>query len=259
MFLPRIRTQTLAGICFRLGTSLTAGIDIRRCLEREVERSSGATRLKLQGVFATVQRGGSLTDAFAEAGSFFPPLFQQMVRIGEATGGLNQILLKLAEFLEHVLRSRRQLIRSLAWPMFELGLTLSIVGLMIWLPEVLPRIDGKMQDMLGFGWVGNVGLAKYGAALGLMGAVFVTLVIGLRQDRFGARWIVQVLERLPVVGPPIRDLALGRAAWSLSLTTNTPMDVKESLSLALESSLLPRIVRQGPDIALRNRPRPIAV
>jgi general secretion pathway protein F len=70
-------------------------------------------------IAVTVREGGGLAAPLARAG-IFPDLAQQMIRIGEATGRLDSMLLRLADLLE--IEVQRTLDRSLA--LLVPGLTL---------------------------------------------------------------------------------------------------------------------------------------
>ncbi|HEY6564160.1 MAG TPA: type II secretion system F family protein, partial [Pirellulaceae bacterium] len=236
--------HVLTELCYRVGTSLHAGIDARRTWDREAERMHGRDQRILRQIADQTHAGENLADAIQGTGNYFPPLVRNLIRVGDAAGGLDTILLKLAEHYRRVIANRRALLRNLTWPLVELSLVILIVGFLIFIPEWLPKHEGKLADILGFGLVGWRGLVIYAGGMAALGTVLALVLVGIRDDRFGARWILTFAEQLPGFGPPLRDLALGRLAWSLSLTTNTPMNLKDSVALALDASLLPRIVRQ---------------
>ncbi len=250
MFVARIRTKSLADLCFRVGSSLAAGIDIRKCWQRENDRATGKMREMTGTILQQVQEGNDLAEAFDRTGDYFPRLVRAMVRVGESTGGLDQIFLSLARYYQEVLSARQLLRRFVAWPLFELFVTAVIVGILIWIPAVLPKMDGRPQDILGLGLVGLPGLLVYAAALTVLAGLAATFAENVRQDRWGARQVMNFLEKVPWLGQPLRDLAFARVTWSLGLTTNTSMDLRDSLALALDASLLPRLMRCSESLRL---------
>ena len=90
-FSPRITLKPLASLCRRLGTSLEAGIDIRTVLSREAQRAHGPLSRRLLTVSDAIDQGHSLAGAFALTDDFFPPLFHEMIGLGEETGHLEEI------------------------------------------------------------------------------------------------------------------------------------------------------------------------
>ena len=66
---------------------------------------------------------------------------------------------QLADHYEHQLKLRRTLSGSLTWPLIELALALSVVGLLIWVMGAIPQLAKNNIDLLGFGLTGTSGLA----------------------------------------------------------------------------------------------------
>lgn len=240
IFTRQIRTKTLIEFCHRVGLSLEAGVDIRRTLDREAQNIGGREGDKIKDLAERVSRGESLSEAIVRGGDFFPKLVRKMLPVGEATGRLDQFLLRLSDHYERLRRTRRRILNLVRWPLFQFAMALIVLGVLIWVPEILPRINGKPQDLLGWGMVGTWGLMAYVGILATAFGVIVSVVHAIRQERFGFHRILDVLERLPVVGVTLREMALGRFTWSLAMTTNTPMDLKESLRLAFDAAGLSR-------------------
>ncbi len=100
-----VRGVHIARFARTLGTMLASGVN--------VEAALGATRDVLgSGVYArhvdeigtSIRAGGSIASVMGERG-FFDPLFMQLIRVGEETGSLDQMLLRLAEHHERAVES----------------------------------------------------------------------------------------------------------------------------------------------------------
>ncbi len=112
-----------------LGTLLGGGVPMQSALEAAGKVvSNEAVAATLAQVTETVRQGGGLADPLAAAGCF-PDMAVQIVRIGEATGQLDRMLLQLAEIMEQDLR--RDLGRALALlvPALTVGLGLMVAGI----------------------------------------------------------------------------------------------------------------------------------
>jgi type II secretory pathway component PulF len=233
---PRIGLKPLAGLCRRLATAVGAGIDARKVWSREAQRAAGCLGRHLQSIAAAVEGGDSLTDALARCGEFFPPLFRELVAVGEQTGNLEVVLEQLAEHYQARLTMRRRFLASIVWPMAELGIALVVVGFLIWIVGSIRDARGKPIDILGFGLTGGGGLAVYLMFLAGCGAA-VWLVI--RAVARGAIWVQPVQRfalKLPLLGKPLETLALARLAWSMQMTMNTGMDIRRALRLSLRGA-----------------------
>ena len=229
--------KSLAALCHRLATALTAGIDARTVWAREAEHARGhAARQHLAAVSRAVNQGQSVAEAFSATGDFFPPLVREMVDVGEQTGHLGEVFGRLAEHYQAQVQLRRTFLSAITWPMFQLVAALAVIGLLIWMMGIIGRINGVPIDMLGLGLVGNRGLAIY---LAIVGGAGLLLAAAIRAASRGALWIAPVqraILRVPVLGPALQTTALARLAWSLNLTMNAGMEVRRSLRLSLRST-----------------------
>jgi type IV pilus assembly protein PilC len=236
-FSSRISTRQLAGLCRRMATSLTAGIDIRSVLAREADRPSGGiARAQIRRIRDAVNRGESLGEALAATGDYFPVIFREMAAVGEQTGHLDDTLAQLADHYDFQLSLRRGFWLSIIWPLVELGIALAVIGFLIWILGVIGQITGTTVDILGFGLVGNRGLAVYLALVGSVGLGIACLLRAINRGLVWTRPIQKALLGVPVLGQALLWLALARLAWSLHLTLNAGMEIRRAVSLALRNS-----------------------
>jgi type IV pilus assembly protein PilC len=239
MFDSRISTRQLAELCRRVSVSLKAGVDARTNWQREASNARGPGRRPMEQIRDAVSRGQSLTDALELTGSYFPPLFHEMVQVGEQTGHLAEVLARLSDNYQHQLEMKKAFRQSISWPMFQLAFALFVVGILIWVVGFIADARGggaKPIDLLGLGLVGNEGLRIYLTFLACVAAVFVFIY---RQVQRGAFWIdgVQLLVmRLPKIGRALELLAISRFAWSLQLTLETGMALRRALLLSFTAT-----------------------
>lgn len=246
-FAAEIHTPELARLCRRLSTALEAGINLRLVWQREAEgRNAGAVRRRMLQISEAVNRGESVQAALAETGEFFPPLFRQMVAVGEETGQLPEILRRLADQYDAHLAMRRDFMRSIAGPALQLLAAASVVGLLIWILGIIAEATGtESADILGLGLIGTQGVLIY-----LTGWIVILVA-----SYFGYRWLRHsiahherthiILLALPVIGPALRTLALSRLAWSLNLTLDTGMSLRKAIPMSLASTDNAYYIRQS--------------
>ena len=160
--MSKISTTQLHGVCGRMATSLDAGIDIRRAWKREAERTRGRSAVTFSGIALKLSKGVSLTDAIMQYPDFFPPLFIQMVEIGEAAGKLPSVFGRLAEHYENRIRLRRLFLAGITWPTVQFFAAIFIVGFLIWILDAIAQTRGPAAyDILGIGLTGSRGLVVY--------------------------------------------------------------------------------------------------
>ena len=235
LFKPRIGLKALFGLSHRLGMMFGAGLDLRSILEREAQQAAGPLKRHLEAASLAVKQGASFSDGIALAGDFFPPLFQQLIELGEKTGELDSVLKQLAEHYQHQLQMRRSFLASLAWPLTQLGIALFVIGFLIWIMGVINRGQENF-DLLGFGLMGNRGLGIYVGFLSTVGISIWLLIRAIRRRLFWTKSIQYAVLQLPLIGKPLKTLALARLAWSMRLTFNTGMNVIQAIKLSLQST-----------------------
>ena len=97
----RITPQDLALMTRQLATLVGAGLPLVECLGALVEQVDSAKQKKiLSQVRERVVEGGTLADAMKAHPSVFNDLYVSMVRAGEASGALDLVLIRLAEYTE---------------------------------------------------------------------------------------------------------------------------------------------------------------
>jgi type IV pilus assembly protein PilC len=256
-----IRLRELADLSGRLAASLEAGVDIRHTLARE---STAHVRLRLRAALAEVKqavdRGSTLAEALDAQGSFFPPLFRQLVSVGEESGKLPDVLRRMAEHYELRLRLRREFFAAIAWPAVQLGLAVGVLGLAILVMGFLPPMPdtGKPFDIFGLGLYGVSGMITFFAIVAGMVVGGVLLALAVHRGLAWTAGVQRALDAVPGLGRALRTLALARLTWALQLTLDAGMDVLRAVPLALRASAhapymqhseaLVRALRNGQDL-----------
>jgi len=243
-FSARISLRRLAELSRRLATSLEAGIDARTVWAREAQRARGRARRRFQAVSQAINQGNGMSEAMAAAGDYFPPLFRELAEVGDASGHQSEVFYQLADHYDHQATLRRSFLNSITWPLAELAISVAVIGFLIWIMGVIGKEQGMRIDPLGFGLVGNRGLAIY---VGVLAGAAIALVVIYRLIRSGFAWmgpLQRAVLYVPVLGPALRTLALARLAWSLHLTLKAGMEIRRAVSLSLRSTRNARYTSQ---------------
>jgi general secretion pathway protein F len=166
----------------------------------------------------------------------FPPLYRAMVAAGETSGGMTEILERLADLQERQAQVRGKLLAAIAYPaMLTLVAVLIIVGLMTYvIPKVVEQFQQIGQDLplltrivIGISDV----LANYGlvllALIVLASVIFARLMKG---EAFRLRFDAWLL-RLPLVGRLLRDLNAARLARTLATIIDNGMPLLDGLQV----------------------------
>jgi len=139
-----IKQQDIHIATRQLATLLGAGIPLVPALNGLIEQTNNrALKTVLAQIKDTVNEGNSLTSALAEHPRLFSPLYINMIRAGEASGSLDVVLDRLAEFGEnqHAIRSRIKV--ALLYPMFMA--IVGVVVLFLLITFIVPSITSVFQ------------------------------------------------------------------------------------------------------------------
>ena len=188
--------------------------------------------------------GDNLTEALAATNEFFPPLFCELVDVGEQSGHLAEVLRELAENYEHQITLRRKFRSEMSYPIMQLTLALLVVGGLIWVMGFINQMTGQNLDILQFGLVGTPGLIIYVSFLAAVGVGGFVLWQKIRRGALWTRPLQALIMRVPALSAPLNTLALSRLTWSLSVTLGAGMDLRQALALSLRSTHTWRFVEQ---------------
>ncbi|MEO5657556.1 MAG: type II secretion system inner membrane protein GspF [Nitrospiria bacterium] len=218
----RVSASEVSVLTRQLSTLLAAGlplVDSLAALGEQVERT--AVKRVISSVRERVREGRAFADALADHPAVFSSLYVNMVRVGEASGTLDRVLLSLAEFLERQARLRNAVTGALMYPL--LMLAVSVVILTFLVAFVVPKVTVVFADLhQALPWPTVVLIAisdalRVGwwliAAVLAVGAVAAARYLRTPHGRRRAdAWSL----RLPVAGRLVRMVALSRFTSTLS-------------------------------------------
>jgi general secretion pathway protein F len=143
----RALSQKEIGILTReMATLLEAGLTLDRSLQILVELTAEEHLVRVLSDLQQRVRGGStFSAALEQQGGQFPRLYVNMVRAGEASGALDQVLARLADYLERTAELRETITSALVYPAILLVVAgLSVIMLLVF---VVPQFSALFDDM----------------------------------------------------------------------------------------------------------------
>jgi len=230
-------TKRLQQICLHVGTSLRAGLDLRASWEIEAQRLSGRHRAVMSAIVDQMIDGSSLYDSIeAEAPDCFPALMKEMIQVGEHTGKLAEVLLRLAEHYDHKLELKRIIINGIAWPLFELAFAIAVITALIGIFGLIGNVERGEEPPNLFGLRGASGVATFLTLVGLVIAPILGLMVAIRRAWLPLDPLMAFLSRVPMLGRAIRTMAISRICWTLAMAHNAGIDAVRTMTMALKSS-----------------------
>ncbi len=131
----------------QLATLLEAQLPLVRSLEVLIRQEKNAHFKKvLIDLANNVRSGNSFSESLARYPDIFDRLFVNMVKAGEVSGALDQVLARLAKFTERSVNTKNKVLTAMIYPSVVLTVAICIVMLLMFL--VVPKFQAVYQDML---------------------------------------------------------------------------------------------------------------
>ena len=199
-FTDRVTVLRQMALMMDAGVGLLESIDTVAIGITSLEAKAQFTKLS-----TALKRGATFAEAMETETPIFPFYVYSMIRVGEATGQLNEVLRDAANQMANEDRLRRDLANAMTYPAFLGGVGLAAVLFIF--TQVVPRFSvmiGDKRDKLPMisRWVIETGelasnhvpllLALIGAAIG--GAVFAFLNPAVRTSAY------RIAHKVPLIG-----------------------------------------------------------
>jgi len=193
---PKVKTQHFTVFCRQLSTLYKAGVNMVEAVRVLAEQSeSKEFRKVLTGVAEDLKRGSQLSAAAAQYPTVFTAVFVNMVRAGEASGNLDEMLSRLAIFYEKEHNTREKVKSAMVYPVLMLVIMVLVVTAMMLF--IIPRFVSTFSSMgLELPLPTRIVIAMSGFIQGYWYAVIAGL--------FVPAILVQIMKRIPK-GPYVLD------------------------------------------------------
>ena len=261
----RVSVVDLSIATRQLATLLAAKLPLMEALAALIDQVEQRELKKvLSSVRESVREGSSLGAALSLHPRVFSDIYTNMVHAGEASGTLDGMLLRLADYLEYQVKLRNRLVATFTYPIFMLLIGgLILFGLVTF---VVPKVTQIFEDMEQAIPLPTLILMRVSEFSGQYWWVFLIVILGaaVAIQRYiatpqGRNQADHLILRIPVLGRVSLLVALSRFTRTLStlLTSGVPLlsaldVVKKVVHLAPLEDAIHRArenVREGQSLA----------
>ena len=196
-----------------------------------------------------VMEGRSLSDAMSKQPAIFSDLYVNMVRAGESSGALAEVLQRLADHYERFAQVSSKLSSALIYPAFVAvtGIAIIVFFMTYMLPKFLTIFEGMNMPLPATTRL-LIGIshffANYWWLLALLAITVAVVFARFRSTDEGKRKIDQWRMNLPVFGKVIRLNLFGQFARTLGTLLENGVPVLTALKIT-EQIISNRIVKQA--------------
>jgi type IV pilus assembly protein PilC len=250
LFSRPLQRREIINFTVHLSASIGAGIPILQAFE-DLEHQTTNRRMKkaIQMIMEDLRGGSSLSAALSRHPLIFSDIYCNMVRAGETSGSLVQVLQHLTGFLEWQESLASEIKRAAIYPSIVLTAVLGFIALLLGFvfPRILPVIQ-SLKVPLPFITLAIMAISdfiRHGWYFILLGIASLVVVFRLVKASEGGQLIIDAIKlRLPIIGGLIEKICLSRFAHHLGLLLKTGVDISQSLSIA-ERVVGNRVVAQA--------------
>jgi len=238
----RVGMKQLTQFTRQMSTLQDAGLPILRSLRiLEGQTKAGVLRNALQDIIEDVEGGSTLSEAMEKHPKAFDRLYVHTVRAGEAGGVLDQILRKLADFMEKAVALRRRIIGAMIYPAMVIGIAIIIlIAIMKWIvPRFIEIFDKFKIPQLPLPTRILVGVSHFvGGYWYLLVLAPVLLWVVLRMtkaSRKGQYLFDWIKMHIPIIGSITNRTAIARFARTLGTLISSGVPILEALNITRET------------------------
>lgn len=240
----RASVGELALFTRQLATMISAGIPLLEGLEILAQQTADTNKgfgAGLQEVADLVRGGGEFSESLSRYPKIFPGIYVNMIKAGEASGQLDVILNRLADFMEASESLKREIKGAMTYPVISLVLIFGISGYL--LVGVVPKFQ-KMFDSLG-GKLPMITVVVVSISQWLQANILLTLmiIVGLvvgyimwGKTEQGRRMIDTFWLKMPVFGPLMQKVAISRFARTFATLLASGVPILGALEIVATTS-----------------------
>ena len=237
-----VKIKDLAIFTRQFATMINAGLPLVQCLDILSQQTENAL---LKGVIANVmndvEAGATLAEAMRRHPKVFDKLFTNMVQAGEAGGVLDDILLRLATYIEKAEALRRKVKSAMMYPMVVFGVAVSATFFMLMFiiptfAKIFLEFGGElplptkivlgMSDFLRSAW--------YILFAAIAGLVFMYKRYVATEN--GRRNVDRGLLNIPILGDVLRKGSIARFTRTLGTLISSGVPILDGLEITAQTS-----------------------
>jgi type IV pilus assembly protein PilC len=228
-------TQLFAG-CLESGLTIKDSLAL---LQKQV--GSKILKDRLSEVISDIDAGSSISDSFTKHTDIFPKFYPMLLKAGEASGNISQVLDYIGEYLERINNLKKELVGVFIYPGIVVGVGIGL--LMVILSFVAPTFKSVFTES---------GVKLPGPTIALFGAsdfllkynyilISILTVLGVSYFFFqrtynGKKQIHRLILNLPIFGPVLRDVSLLRLIKTFDVLANNEVPITLSLQVLEDST-----------------------
>ncbi|MBI4038181.1 type II secretion system F family protein [Candidatus Daviesbacteria bacterium] len=233
----RVSFSELVTMTRQLATMVSAGLTLSESVDILEEQQTNKKLKKILGEISNDIKGGfPFALSLSRHKDIFPPLYINLVKSGEASGKLDEVLLKMADSLEKDREFRARVRGALIYPIVVVSMMVAVVIIMM--TFVIPKLTSLYKEStLDLPLPTKILIATSNLFINywwVMLALLIVSIIALKrwaqtpQGRFA---LDRLYLRIPIVGKVITNVTLTTSTRTFGLLTAAGIPLLESINI----------------------------
>ena len=238
----RLGTFDLSLLLRQLAILIQSGLPVEEAMKMTIEQAESVKQARvMQSWRSEIVEGRSFSDALRRCPYRIPDSVIAGVGVGEESGHLHEILLRLADELETNEENRKTVTRALIYPLMLIATSLVVVAvMMLWVVPKITVIFASSNRELPFITKVIISLSEFTQNFGMyilliFIVAFIAIQQALRNPQTKQRWHAFLLK-MPGLGNWLRMSNI--ADWSRSLSILLSSGVPALSALKIASSTM---------------------
>ncbi len=236
-FLNKVSFSELVIITRQLATMVSSGLVLSDAIDILQEQQTSKTLKKaLEEISHDIKGGLTLAQSFGKYPDIFPKVYVNLVKSGEASGKLDQVLLQMATGLEKDREFQSRIKGAMIYPVVVLGMM--VVVIIIMMTFVIPKLTslysqstidlplptkiliGSSDLFIHFWWLGLI----------IIVSIFVS-VNRWNKTPEGNLFLGGLILKIPIVGNIVTSVTLTNFSRTFGLLTSAGIPLLESIGI----------------------------
>jgi general secretion pathway protein F len=253
-FLRRPSTSAVAVMTRQLATLVRAGVPLVESVAALTEQVENEQLVRvLTTVRESLNEGTSFAKSLEQHPKVFPPLYVNMIAAGEASGTLEAVLERLADFMEGQARLKGKVAGALAYPVLMAVVGSLLVGVLM--VGVVPKVT-SVFDNLGqtLPWYTRLLIFVSDAVAAYWWLMLGTTALGIflfqrwkRTPEGHMRWDI-IRLKMPIFGRLVLLVAVARFSRTLSTLLASGVQLLQAMEIGrhvLENARLQAVITEA--------------
>ena len=225
-----------------LADLIEAGMTLGQALQALANQGEedSAQRYVCQDLCDRIVRGETFSDACAHHPKTFQPLYSSMIRAGEASGALVEVLRRLADHYERYDNMRGKIKSAMSYPVIVLCFGVAaVIGALVWIIPNFKKVFDSMGAALPLPTRILIGLSEflihYGWTLAIVAVLFFLWFRKWKDSPTGRRKIDGWKLKAPLVKGIVAAGAYSSLAYTLKTLLTNGVNVLQALKISEET------------------------